>query len=130
MGINFDSYFGVSAKALAARDQKASVIANNLANVNTPNYKAQDLSFDDYLAATMSGSAQKINVTSSGHMSTNADFSTILKQRPENQASLDGNTVDKDLETTEFLKNSVSYQASLNFITSKIKNMMSAIKGE
>ena len=130
MALNIDSYFGIDAKALDARDKRASILANNLANANTPNYKAQDMDFNEYLEASMAGSTQQLNVTAPGHIGTNADFSTILKNRTANHVSLDGNTVDKDVETTEFAKNAVNYQASLSFLTNKIKYMMSAIKGE
>jgi flagellar basal-body rod protein FlgB len=127
--LNIDSYFGLDSKALLASEQRASVIANNLANVDTPNYKAQDMDFNEYLAASMGESSQQLKMTSSSHIGTNANFSTILKYRQVDHASLDGNTVDKDIESTEFAKNAVNYQASLSFLNNKIKNMMTSIKG-
>lgn len=130
MALNFDSYFGIHAKALVGRDQRSSQLANNLANVNTPNYKAQDINFNELLAAQMTGSAQQLNVTSAGHINSNADFAANLKYRVTSQTSLDGNTVDRDLEATEFARNSLNYQASLNFLNNKIKTMMLALKGE
>lgn len=130
MALDLDSYFGIHAKALVARDQRASQLANNLANANTPNYKAQDVDFSEVLAANSAGGAQKIDVTSPQHISTNADFSAHLKYRVSAQMSLDGNTVDKDLETTEFARNSLNYHASLSFLDNKIKSMMLVLKGE
>lgn len=130
MALNFDSYFGIHAKALVGRDQRSSQLANNLANVNTPNYKAQDINFNELLAAQMTGGAQQLNVTSDGHINSNADFAANLKYRVTSQTSLDGNTVDRDLEATEFARNSLNYQASLNFLGNKIKTMMLALKGE
>lgn len=130
MALNLDSYFGIHAKALIARDQRASQLANNLANVNTPNYKAMDVDFNELLAASMAGNSQQIQTTSPQHMNTNADFSTNLKYRTTNHISMDGNTVDKDIETSEFTKNSLHYQASLNFLDSKIKSMIVALRGE
>ena len=130
MAINLDSYLGLDAKALTVRDQRASVIANNIANADTPNYKAQDIDFGEYLAASMAGSEQQLKTTSPGHIGANFDFSTILKYRVVDHVSLDGNTVDKDVETTEFAKNSLDYQASLTFLNSKLKNMILAFKGE
>ena len=130
MALNLDSYFGIHAKALVARDQRASQLANNLANANTPNYKAMDVDFNEYLAASMEGSSKKIEVTSPNHINTNADFSANLKYRVSSQSSLDGNTVDKDKETTEFARNALNYQASLSFLDSKIKSMVMALKGE
>ena len=128
--LNLNSYFGLDTKALAASEERASVIANNLANANTPNYKAQDIDFSEYLNASMTGSAQQLKVTSPNHIGANSNFSTILKYRPVDQVSLDGNTVNKDIETTEFAKNSLNYQASLNFLNNKIRYMTMALRGE
>ena len=130
MPLNLDSYFGIHAKALIARDHRASQLANNLANVNTPNYKAMDMDFNEVLAASMAGNSQQLQVTSPNHINTNADISTQLKYRVSNHKSMDGNTVDKDIETAEFAKNALNYQASLSFLDSKIKTMIVALKGE
>lgn len=131
MPLNLDSYFGVHAKALIARDERASQLAQNIANVNTPNYKAMDVDFNELLAAKMAtSSSQKPQVTSANHIDTNTDFSTQLKYRKASHVSLDGNTVDKDMETAEFARNSLNYQASLSFLDNKIKSMMMALKGE
>ncbi|HAT8179857.1 TPA: flagellar basal body rod protein FlgB [Legionella pneumophila] len=130
MAINLDSYFGIHAKALIARDQRASVLANNIANVNTPNFKARDVEFNEVLAATMGGNSQQLRITSDQHINTNADFTTHLKYRMTHHTSLDGNTVDKDMETTEFARNALNYQASLSFLNGKIKSMLTALKGE
>lgn len=130
MALNLDSYLGIHAKALVARDDRASQLANNLANVNTPNYKAMDVDFNEYLAASMASSSQQVQTTSSNHINTNVEFGTNLKYRVANQISLDGNTVDKDMETIEFAKNALNYQASLSFLDGKIKSMMLALRGE
>ncbi|KTD43300.1 flagellar basal body rod protein FlgB [Legionella quateirensis] len=130
MPLNLDSYFGIHAKALIARDHRASQLANNLANVNTPNYKAMDMDFNEVLAASMAGNSQQMQVTSPNHINTNADLSTQMKYRVSNHKSMDGNTVDKDIETAEFAKNALNYQASLSFLDSKIKSMIVALKGE
>jgi flagellar basal-body rod protein FlgB len=129
MAINLNSYFGLYTKSLEVGEQRASIIANNLANVDTPNFKAQDIDFHEYLQSSLGGGAQQLKTTSPNHIGTNSDFSTILKYRTVNHVSLDGNTVDKDVETTEFAKNSLNYQATLSFLNNKIKNMMTAIKG-
>lgn len=130
MAFNLDSYFGVHAKALDVRDQRASQLANNLANVNTPHFKAMDVDFKDLLAAKMAGSNQEMKVTSSSHINTQSDFNSQLKYRVSSHTSLDGNTVDKELETAEFAKNALDYQASLTFLEGKIKSMMLALRGE
>ncbi|BCA95140.1 flagellar basal body rod protein FlgB [Legionella antarctica] len=130
MALNLDSYLGIHAKALIARDQRASQLANNLANANTPNYKAMDVDFNELLAASMGGDTQSVQVTAPNHINTNVDFSANLKYRTTNNTSLDGNTVDKDIETTEFARNALNYQATLSFLDGKIKSMVLALKGE
>lgn len=130
MSLNLDSYFGIHAKALIGRDQRASQLANNLANANTPHYKAQDIDFNSFLSEQMNAGAQNMVTTAPGHINTNDNFAANLKYRITAQTSLDGNTVDKDLETMEFARNSLNYHASLNFLNNKIKTMMLALKGE
>ncbi|KTD82702.1 flagellar basal body rod protein FlgB [Legionella waltersii] len=130
MAINLDSYLGIHAKALVARDQRASVLANNIANANTPNYKAQDMDFNEVLEASMAGTPEQLEMTSPNHMNTNLDFSSQVKYRTPSTTSLDGNTVDKDMETAEFARNALNYQASLSFLNSKIRSMLVALKGE
>lgn len=130
MALDLDSYLGIHAKALLIRDQRASLLANNLANVNTPNYKAQDIDFNQVLNATMSPGAQSVDVTSPGHINLGSDFNANIQYRPTKHHSLDGNTVDKDIETAQFSRNALQYQASLSFLDSKIRSMMMAIKGE
>lgn len=126
MTLSLDSYLGIHAKALVARDQRASQLANNLANINTPNYKAQDVDFNELLTATMA-QGDGSNTMKTPIQDT---FNANLKYRVPSHYSMDGNTVDKDMETTEFARNSLNYQASLSFLDNKIKTMMLAIKGE
>lgn len=127
--MDLDSYFGIHAKALSLRDARSSQIATNLTNADTPNYKAKDIDFNAALQNAMSPSQQMVtdNVR---HINAHADFSTQTKYRNPQRHSLDGNTVDKDMETVEFAQNALGYQASLSFLQSKIRMMMSAFRGE
>ncbi len=130
MAFDLDSYLGIHAKALVLREQRTSQLANNLANINTPNYKSKDIDFNDALAKVMSSSSEQMVVSSPNHMLGQSDFATQLRYRTPSHVSLDGNTVDKELETTEFARNSTYYQASLTFLDNKIKSMMTALKGD
>lgn len=130
MTINLDSYLGIHAQALGVREQRAAQIANNIANANTPHYQAKDIDFKEVLATKMASSGQNMATTSTGHIAPQADFNAQLKYRVSAHHSLDGNTVDKDFETSEFAQNALGYQASLSFLDSKIKSMMFALKGE
>lgn len=129
MALSLDDYLGIHAKALSLRDRRASQIANNLANVNTPKFKAKDMDFNEALASAMS-SSQQMTVNAPNHMNGQADFEAHTKYRTPSHVSLDGNTVDKELETTAYSRNALSYQSSLKFLDNKIKTMMAAWRGE
>jgi flagellar basal-body rod protein FlgB len=135
MPLNLDSYLGVHADALKLQSQRMEVLANNLANVDTPNYKARDIDFKAALAQAGSPEATlPLSTTSPGHLGgTNnggADFGGALKYRVPLAPSLDGNTVDAQLEQAAFADNTVRYQATLSFISARLKNLMTAISGQ
>jgi flagellar basal-body rod protein FlgB len=131
MALNLDSYLGIHAKALVVRDQRASQLANNIANVNTPNYKAKDIDFNEVLSARMEEGAGSMQTTSAMHMNPSVQTGGVnLKYRVPSNSSLDGNTVDKEMEVAEFTRNSINYQASLSFLSNKIKLMTTALRGE
>jgi flagellar basal-body rod protein FlgB len=128
----FDNIFGIHEKALLLHGQRVSVIANNLANANTPNFKARDIDF----AAVLGGTAETslpMAVTDGAHFSLNlADPvpSGDLQYRNPYQASLDGNTVETPVEQAAFSENNVRYQASLTFINNQISLLQFAIAGQ
>ncbi|KTD16275.1 flagellar basal body rod protein FlgB [Legionella jordanis] len=131
MALDLDNYLGIHAKALVLREQRASQLAMNMANVNTPNYKAKDIDFKQTLAQEMSGNSSQTMIASDpNHITTANSFQSKLQYRNPSHMTLDGNTVDKNLEATEFARNAVSYQASLTFLDGKIKSMLTALKGE
>ncbi|KTD11275.1 flagellar basal body rod protein FlgB [Legionella jamestowniensis] len=130
MAFDLDNYLGVHAKALVLREQRATQLAMNMANVNTPNYKAKDIDFKNALSKAMAGASQEMTVDKPNHILGQDDFEGQLKYRNPSHVTLDGNTVDKNLEATEFSRNALSYQASLTFLDSKIKSMITALKGE
>ncbi|KTC74678.1 flagellar basal-body rod protein FlgB [Legionella birminghamensis] len=128
--VDLDTYLGIHSKALLVREQRAAQLAANLSNIDTPNYKAKDIDFKSALENAMGSSPAQMVTDHSAHINVSNHFSAQLKFREPNQISLDGNTVDKDLETMEFAKNALSYQASLSFLGGKIKSMIMAFRGE
>src|SRR5579875_2997482 len=112
-----DNYLGIHAQALALEAQRTDVLAANLANVDTPNYKARDM---DFKAALAAGSGE------TGAPAAGAD-PTYLKYRVPLAPALDGNTVDEQLEQSAFAENSVRYQASLTFLNTKLRDLLTAI---
>jgi flagellar basal-body rod protein FlgB len=111
------------------------VLASNIANADTPQYKARDFDFRSALAqatgAPLPGTVVPAQ-TAAGHMSVagGANASPSLQYRAPLQTSLDGNTVDMDMERAAFADNTLRYEASLRFINGQIRTLMSAISGQ
>lgn len=128
-----DNYFGVHEQAMRARATRAQLLAENIANADTPHFKARDIDFSAALAsASHELNAGQMRVTNAAHIAApdNERFSAEIMFRTPNAASLDGNSVDSEFEKSEFLRNAVEYQASLKFLDGKIRTLMSAIKGD
>ena len=134
MAMNIDKYLGVHAQALPLRSQRSAVLAANLANADTPGYRARDLDFKSALAAAGSSTgAVDLATTKTRHMggaTINGAPSAELKYRTPLAPSLDGNTVDAQLEQSAFAENTVRYQATLSFLSSKFRGLMTAITGQ
>ena len=134
MSISFDKALGIHEKALGFRAQRAEVLANNIANADTPNYKARDLDFGAVLAeqANKSKGGFSLEVTSNRHIAAEgleiAD--PALRFRNPNHPSLDQNTVDMQVEQATYAENAIDFQASFTLLNSKFKGLMSALRGE
>ena len=120
------TFFG---SALNIRNKRNDIIASNIANAATPNYKARDINFlDEFKKVTNTG---EIKTTHSDHIPTkNYNISGKAFYRDPVIASLDGNTVELSVEQMQFAENSMKYQTTLKFLNGKITKMISAIRGE
>lgn len=123
-------------QALKLRAQRQEVLASNIANADTPGYKARDFDFAKALRAATAGSPAAGNptlaATKPGHVATGesgAPLAPMLYRLPV-QPSIDGNTVDMDTERTLFADNAVRYEAAMRFLNGQIKTMLSAIEGQ
>lgn len=130
-----DSIFGIHERALQVRSDRSQVLANNLANADTPNFKARDIDFRQaIMQAREASDSQRTDMsrTNSRHIEGFAEQTTAdyLKYRMPTQPSLDGNTVEAHIEKSKFMENSMQYQATLEFIDSKIKGIRGALRGE
>lgn len=134
MPINFDSALGIHQDAVRIRSQRAELLASNMANADTPNFKARDIDFSTAMKMAASGqNSAAMKTTHANHipMSSNAQFASPAMQfRTPTQDSLDGNTVDEQVEQAQFMENAVQYQASLQFLGGKFKSILTALKGE
>ena len=120
------TFFG---SALNIRNKRNDIIASNIANAATPNYKARDINFlDEFKKVTNTG---EIKTTHSNHIPTkNYNISGKAFYRDPVIASLDGNTVELSVEQMQFAENTMTYQTTLKFLNGKITKMISAIRGE
>lgn len=108
----FDTQLGIHARALQLRSQRLDVLAGNIANADTPGFKARDLDVGKALRGGDFGDA----------------LGSALSYRAPLQPSLDGNTVELAVEQTAFAENMTAYRASLSFLTSRIQSMMKAMQ--
>ncbi|NYT79042.1 flagellar basal body rod protein FlgB [Alcaligenaceae bacterium] len=122
-------------EAINLRQRRQEVLAANIANADTPHYKARDFEFSQALKAAMQQPkagrpATELALTSVRHIPGKAhmpDVASLLYRQPL-QPSLDGNTVDMDTERVQFADNTQRYQADLALISARIKSMMSALQ--
>jgi flagellar basal-body rod protein FlgB len=131
-----DNAFRFQQEALNLRSQRQTVLASNIANADTPGYKARDIDFKSALQSVVEKGRPEnggltLATTASGHINANApalDSSDWVKYRQSTQASFDNNTVDLDVERVQFADNTVQYQAGLQILGDQVKKMLAAIQ--
>jgi len=122
-------YLEIHSAALGLRNKKNEIIASNIANAATPNYKARDLDFNSEMSRHLK--TGNLTTTNEKHFSLMRPVSHKgVSFREPLQQSLDGNTVELAVEQMEFSENSIRYSTTLSFLNSKISGLMSAIRGE
>lgn len=129
-------HFNFQQSALGLRAYRNEVIASNIANAETPYFKAVDFDFNKALAEATDVHRQRQSMamakTNAAHMQGRIKnlHGAELKYRQEVQPSIDGNTVDMDLERQNFTENSMRYQSTLTFLNRRISGLSDAIKGQ
>jgi flagellar basal-body rod protein FlgB len=130
MAINFNAALAIHPQALMLREKRSEVLASNLANADTPNYKARDLDFSSVLKQTMPASPV-MERTQKGHFAPQQQLlGANMMYRNPSQVSLDGNTVESHIEQAKYAENAVQYQASLQFINDGFAGLMTALRGQ
>lgn len=127
MTTTFRDTIGLHANALILREQRNEVLASNIANAATPNFKARDFDFETALADAQAGGPMRQG--DARHLS-GAVGETTMGYRVPVTPSLDGNTVEPGVEQMEFAENTLRYQTSLQMLNRRISGLMTAIKGE
>ena len=135
MSISFQNALGIHEQALGFRAQRAEVLANNIANADTPNFKARDLDFASVLAQQsekQKGGHFGLNLTDNRHIAAEGldQGDSALRYRTPFHPSIDQNTVDMQQEQSNYTENAVQFQASFTLLNSKFKGLISALRGE
>lgn len=136
MLINLENALGIHEKAMRLYAERSAVLASNLANADTPGFKARDIDFRSELgqAKGAMGKAGKMLATHAKHFGmgagkdSNSDFELLYRQPL--QPSLDGNTVDTQQEQAAFTENAMRYIASMTFLSGQFKGLRTALRGE
>jgi flagellar basal-body rod protein FlgB len=133
-----DDYLRFHETALSLRSQRQELLASNIANADTPNYKARDIDFSNALQASLARAgapSTPLATTNAAHApqgaadgSKLADGTPVL-YRGVVQGAVDGNTVDMDVERNQFADNALRYEAGITMINAQIHAMMNAIQG-
>ena len=139
MALDINAQFDLHTRALGLANQRLELLADNVANADTPNYKARDIDFRVAMQNAGQSGGQSGNLggelpmtaTRASHLQAGgagANTTTPLYRVPE-QPSLDGNTVDSQKENAAIAETSVRYQATLTFLNSRIRGLRDAITG-
>lgn len=129
---DFSQNFAVLGKALTLRTQRHQLLASNIANADTPQYKARDFDFQAAMQNALVGRSASgglsMSVTARGHLATgNGVAFASLQYRGAAQASVDGNTVDMDVERAQIADNAMQYQILTQLVSDKFRGLKSAI---
>lgn len=128
MTTTFRDTIGLHANALILREKRNEVLASNIANAATPNFKARDFDFETALNQAQAGGP--LRQSDARHLSAAAGGDAAMGYRVPVTAALDGNTVEPGVEQMEFSENTLRYQTSLQLLNRRISGLMTAIKGE
>lgn len=134
MRTQLDRQLEIHQSALNLQAQRQQLLASNIANADTPNYKARDIDFREALKGAVGGrmGPLALSTTRPGHLGGDSSnpLDGLAKYRTEFQSSVDGNTVNMDVERAAFAENAIHYEASITFINGLLSGMQRAITGQ
>ncbi|NMG33166.1 flagellar basal body rod protein FlgB [Azoarcus sp. TTM-91] len=134
MKTQFDKQIQFHQTALNVQAYRQQLLASNIANADTPHYKAKDIDFREALEGVLSGKENGMALSRTQPKHIEGGTGNILegatKYRTELQSAVDGNTVNMDVERAAFAENSVHYEASITFINGMLRSMQTAINGQ
>ena len=132
MASKIDDALSFQSQALGLRAYRQEMLAANIANADTPNYKARDFDFSSALKQAIAGrgvGSLPLATTAPAHFSGsgNAALPRALYRTPL-QTSADGNTVEMDAERAAFSQNAISYEAGITFVNQQIRTLLAAVQ--
>lgn len=125
-----ENAISIHATTVRVGARRAELLATNLANADTPGYRARDINFGDVMADVQMGINREITRTRPGHMGGGFNTSSHVFERQDVNVKEDGNTVSKEREQAAFTENSIRYMAGVRFLNSSVQGMLKALKGE
>ena len=129
--LGFQNSLGIHDEALLVRSERTSILANNLANADTPGFKSRDIDFQSILRGEVERrESLKVSETNNRHIPGRFHEGYEKLYRNPLQPSIDGNTVEENVENKEFTENAMSYNASFEFLNGKFKGLTRALRGE
>ena len=130
MAKGIDSIFNPHSQALRLLEQRLNLIGGNLANASTPGYKARDLDFSAAMRQVQSSERLDLAAAGGSALSPSAEGAGFVQYRNPLQPSLDGNTVDTQVEKSAFAEASVRYESTLSLLSRRISGLRAVLKGE
>jgi flagellar basal-body rod protein FlgB len=124
-----DQHLAPHANALSIRNKRMEILGANIANAATPNYKARDIDFSQAFQQAM-GTSGNMLTTNAKHIGSLGAQGPESRYRVPLSASLDGNTVELHVEQLQFAENATRYEASLQFLSDRLRGMRTALRGE
>lgn len=128
MPVNLHPLFGNLPAALRVHGQRLDTLASNMANADTPGFKARDVDFRAALSGVQAGLAPRR--TDAAHLGGGGEGPARLVWRVPHQPSADGNTVDTQVEQAKFAEAALRYEATLRFMDGRVRSLVSAITGD
>ena len=131
MPLDINQVFAPHERVLTAASQRMELLAANMANADTPNYKARDIDFKAALQSAAQASTVTLAATRQGHIqgAGGPNGRADALYRMPDQPTLDGNTVDAQKESAAIAETATRYQASLTFLDQRIRGLRMAITG-
>lgn len=128
-------YFQFHQRALSVRAERQQILASNIANADTPHFKARDIDFKAALATALSAPSTPASAALETSHSAHLDIPSVagnaaLLYRMPRQDSIDGNTVELDMERAQFTDNAIRYEEGISAVNGKIKSLLSVIQGQ